>query len=646
MGVGRPSGPVSISLLGLAEIAFPTTLAVFPSRGFCLLALLALAPARTMTRAQAAGQLWESGDTSASLTNMRQLLLRMQRALPMLDCVLSVDDKSLRLVEAPSLDVCRFLELGAGPPHELLQDLMSLYRGDLLYGMEGLNRELSENLTIARTYLRERYFALAHDALKGITQYGHVDLELLHAAEGHVLAIDNSREETYRALISAYGAVGRPEEAKRLYGLLKGILHRDGIDSPVLETRTSLIKATTKIVPPPPASVSTRDLLNIPLPRVALLAPNWVSPPGSTENVVRALVEDVANELARHKSLITLAAHSSFQAANDGGALQDNVRLRASYTVSSFVRPGNEMSRLCVRLVNCDSGAIIWSGEYPLEPRLLLESRNLFAARIASELSRAVETDSLALPSTNPSSYVLFLRAQHALKACDLKSVRRARRLYVDAVNDDSRFAEAYSGISCSLYLEWLLLGGNDPKLLAEARELAARAITQDPKSSAGYWREAMVALYQHDFDRSERRFQEGLELHPHSADIMLDYADAMGFVGDANEAWRMFERALDLNPSPPDHYWWAGASIAFSRADYRKAIELCGNLNSDESVLRLLAASHGQLGNQVEAREYGYRLMETYPGESAESMTRLQPHRSKADLEPFIDGLRMAGIK
>jgi tetratricopeptide (TPR) repeat protein len=151
------------------------------------------------------------------------------------------------------------------------------------------------------------------------------------------------------------------------------------------------------------------------------------------------------------------------------------------------------------------------------------------------------------------------------LRPGPLATIHRWMRCVVseETLSEDRGFADAYSGASCSLYLEWLLLGGNDPTLLTEARELAEQAIRHDPSNSAGYWRKAMVGLYQHDFDGSQECFVRARELHPNSADILLDHSDAMGFVGDADQAWTMFERAIDLNPTPPDHYWWAGATGA-----------------------------------------------------------------------------------
>jgi len=598
-----------------------------------------------MTRIHAAAQLWESEDTHSSLGNMRQLILRMFKAMPSLSSAFAVDEKSLRITDPTRIDVCRFLDSDELSTAAGLPRLMEIYRGDLLQGIDSSVPD--DAFAVPRAYLRERYFGFAYSALKELTHYGRAKLSLIRAIERHALAIDGTREETYKALIAAYGAIGQADESRRVFALLTDVLRLEGIDNTASEARSLLVRATARSVPVRSASNEPEKQSAGLRPRIALLAPNWVIH-SDTGNTLRAFVEDAANELARYKSIVALASHSTFQAANDGGMLSNNASLRADYTVSSFGRPGPGFGELTVRLVNTRSGAIVWSGEYLLESDHIVRSNRHLTARIASALSSAVERDSMMSPerTADANAYLMFLKAQRALKACDLRSVRRARRCYAEAIAQDNHFADAYSGVSCSLYLEWLLLGGNDPMLLTEARELSERAISCDPTNSAGYWRKAMVALYQHDFDESEECFVKARELHPNSADILLDHSDAMGFVGDADQAWRTFEQAIDLNPTPPDHYWWAGASVAFSQADYRKAIELCNRLSNDEPVLRLLAASHGHLGNLTEAKEYGRRLKENYPDETAESMTRLQPHRSKSDMRPFVEGLRIAGVR
>jgi hypothetical protein len=123
----------------------------------------------------------------------------------------------------------------------------------------------------------------------------------------------------------------------------------------------------------------------------------------------------------------------------------------------------------------------------------------------------------------------------------------------------------------------------------------------------------------------------------------MLQYGDPLRN-GDAEAGWRQFELALDLNPRPPDHYWWAGASIAFHRQDFPR-LSVSRNLTSEEPVLRLLAASHAHLGDLGTARMYGRQLNELYPGQSAAEMVELVPDRNHEDRQLFFEGLRLAGI-
>jgi tetratricopeptide (TPR) repeat protein len=499
--------------------------------------------------------------------------------------------------------------------------------------------------------VRERYFSIIADCLREIVRYANADISILRAAELHAFSIDSTREEIGRSFIASYGAIGRPEEARRVYETLSRALKLDGIDAPVPETRAAAVRATTHVLENKNERRTVRERRRYfaeAIPRVALLAPRWVEAGADSQNFHRSLIEDIANELARYRTLVAIAPHSSFQVKDDGGLVARNDVLRADYSLSSLVRPGEGLGVLSARLVDTASAAIVWAEEFPLQHENIIGSSRLLIARIAAEVSGAIESDSFRrLERTdNPSSYLMFLRGQRALNMSDLRSVRRARKAFRAAIAEDDDFSEAYSGLSCSLYLEWILLGGRDPRLLADARELAEAAILRDPASSAGYWRKADVLLYQHDFDGSEECFQRASALHPNSADILLDHGDALGHIGDANQAWGMFERAIELNPTPPDFYWWVGASIAFSQAQYQKAIDLCSNFQNDEPALRLLAATHGQLGNSALAREYGRRVTEAYPDQTAEEMARLQPHRSMQQLQPFIEGLRLAGVK
>jgi tetratricopeptide (TPR) repeat protein len=301
-----------------------------------------------------------------------------------------------------------------------------------------------------------------------------------------------------------------------------------------------------------------------------------------------------------------------------------------------------------LRMVHVETQKIVWASEFPVQSEMIITCFNQLTRRIASNLANDLERHALETgrKAKQVSAYVHYLCGEESFKSCDLPNTRRARKHYLAALEADPSFAEAHSGVAKTLYFEWVLRGGDDAELLSAARKSADTAIRVDPNSAYGYWRKAMVCFYQHDFDLSEDVLEQAQSLHPNHADIILDRGDILGHIGDAVLAQELFQRAIDLNPIPPDHYWWIGAGIAFSNENYAGAVDLCGRLADDEPVLRLLAASHGQLGNKDEATTYGKRLRETYPDQSSYQMAKLQPHRTEKSLETFIEGLRIAGIK
>ena len=153
------------------------------------------------------------------------------------------------------------------------------------------------------------------------------------------------------------------------------------------------------------------------------------------------------------------------------------------------------------------------------------------------------------------------------------------------------------------------------------------------------------VALYRRDFEECEMKLAEAETLCPNSPDLLVQYADALAHLGDADAGWRKFERAIDLNPLPPDHYWWAGASIAFRQQDFAKAINLCGKLVDDEPVLPMLTSSYALLGDMEQARAHGNRLRELFPGGMAlEKGRAVTPDRTEIHRTLHIEGLRLAG--
>lgn len=629
-----------LRVLGNAELIASGQKQKLPEKGFQLLSFLTLAQTQRATRRQLADLLWDSADDTAALSNLRQLLLRLRRFTAVED-MLEADATAVWLKAAGlDSDLARFMRLVSADALPETLEALALYRGDLLDETLDTSSTYAQWLGSARSRLRDLFFAAASKALMELTRFGNAPAEDLRAIERQLLAVEDDREASYRALIEAYGRNGMRDDAVRLYASLETVLRRDFQTDVSNETRAVFRRAS--------ANAGERQIpkgrQEFDLARVAFLPLRLLSAK-SDEDMIHALFDDVANNLARYRTLTVLAIHSSFRRLGVPDELR-NMALHADYHVTGFVLP--DASSLSLSMIETKSERIIWAAEYSVTPERLAATFRMLSQQVAASLADALEHHRLtaATPDATPAAYHTFLKGKTQLKTVELPQLRRARMAFQTAASEQDHYAAAHARLAQTLYLEWLLLGGTDPQILVAARQEADRAIAYDGGGPDGYWMRGVISLYQRDFDGAAEHFATAETLGPHSADLLVQYADALSHLGQPKEGWKRFERALELNPMPPDYYWWAGASIAFVEGRYDLVLELCSKMGSDTPAIRLLAATYGLLGNERAARTFGRRVRETYPGFTGEGIGRLVPDRDRTAVVRFVEGLRLAGVE
>ncbi|CAM5776750.1 hypothetical protein LMIY3S_05690 [Labrys miyagiensis] len=645
---------IVLHLVGVPHVAKPME-GVFPGKGYILIAMLLLADSKHMSRQTIATLLWEDAPEEKALTNLRQLLTRINRFWPLEESLIEV--RGPNLAAGPAAARSDLANIMLGRRSQMLAERMAAIRlagGDLLDTLDPGGSELSQWLRTERERFRRQVLALSSDALMEMTQFAHAQKANIDEIGERMLMLEPDREETFQVLMEAHGRVGDVKEASRIFEALKRMLRHERDAEPRTETAAAMrrILANTprprlQVVAQSETPSDSRkaahitDLRN--LPRVSLFPP--LPRPGEALHPLhRMLIEDVANDLSRHSTFVVTAPHSSFDvaASDDRGKL---AALRSGYLISGYLVPGGE--QMALRLTRHPSNEIIWAAEYRVAPEELSVAFRMISRRIALTLVSEIERDQLDRMRTNPApmAYRHYLEGQVFFKNCDLPKLRRARVEFQKAASLDKYFAAARGAIANALHLEWLMLGANDPALLMQARYEAEAAIEMDAGSSIGYWMSAVVALHQRDYDKAAEQFLEAETLNPHSADLLESHGDCLAHMGQPDAGWERFQRALELNPFPPDRYWWGGATIAYFRHDFATAIDLCNKMQSDQPVLRLLAICHGNLGNKDKARTYGARLKETYPGITISDVVKLIPDRRGIMKEVISRGLKVAGI-
>ncbi|MEQ8375007.1 MAG: SARP family transcriptional regulator [Roseibium aggregatum] len=607
-----------------------------------MLAVLLLVPGNELARQKAAALLWEDVAQTRAMANLRQLLVRVQSKQPEAGPLIETTQTRISLGPgAQSSDLAAFLQSCKATDLEGMMAGIEQFTGELLDGMEFEGEQLNLWLLTERASLREKLFNRAAAALEETTRFGADRGGNIGKIADRLLAFEPDSPECYRIISKAYGRCGDQDGVDRIDRLMNSVLN------PALPrvpgNTSSKPSGTVWVAPTGVKPVEERPAPpKPPVPRVAFSSPRHIDQHPNAQ-LAEAFVEDVANSFSRFKTFVVVSPFSTMRDFR-GGNISNWEKIRSNYSVQSFLLPGSQ--KISFTVIDDGTGEIIWSAEYSMEPEDLHYTFRLLAKTVAANLAQQIERQMLdSGRSINAQSYLHVLRGQNLIKTCNLSMIRRARKEFRQGLTYDKDLSIARARIAQTMQLEWLLLGGTDPHLLHRAKAEADAAIEIDSTAGIGYWMAAVIALYQRDYTTSEAKFQEAETLSPNSSDLLIQHADALAHFGKPKDAWNRFKHAIDLNPLAPDIYWWAGASIAFKLADYAEAVRLCKQMDDEEPALRILTASLALDGQIESARQYARRLMDVYPGMTAQEISRFMPDKNPENSKIFLEGLKLAGF-
>jgi len=257
--------------------------------------------------------------------------------------------------------------------------------------------------------------------------------------------------------------------------------------------------------------------------------------------------EEILNLLAQIQPLKVIARTSSFSFKGkevDIATMAQQLNVR-NVLEGSVRRSGNRV-RITAQLIDAKDSSHLWSQTFDRD----YDAENLF--NIQSEIARAItnrlrmtltgedEARLANVPTKNTEAYAAYLLGRQRLTDRKVDGLADAVDQFALAIELDSQFAGAYSGLADACYLYDTYSGGqsqeNCPPSLAGREQLARKAVELDPESG-----EAWVSL--------------GAAL-----DNQVDYS--LEDVPKAREAIAAYERGLELNPTLSQGYHWYGLAL------------------------------------------------------------------------------------
>lgn|GEM_PF-183949 len=384
---------------------------------------------------------------------------------------------------------------------------------------------------------------------------------------------------------------------------------------------------------------------------VAVLPFSALDSGARADGLGEALTVELVGALSRFRQLFVLAQHTSLA---QQGLLQDKAalgrRLGARYLVDGSIRCQGEAFRISVQLVESAAGGYLWSETYAGASRDLFAIQDEITQRIVSTLVSNIEHSALRAPA-GPSAganYTDVIRARHLVyRMREAADTHQARQLFERVLAADTTFAPALSGLALAHMTDLLMSWSDDPQAcVPQATRYAEQALELDPTDSLAHAMFGITSLWRRRYVEAMTHLDRAIELNPNHADAFAGKGLALIFTGQSEAGVQQFTQALERNPFPPSWYLWALAIAQYNIGHYRQAVHTLLRISAPNRFhRRVLAASYARLGNDDNAREQRDLVMAETPGYTAADSWRTQPYADPGDIQPFIDGLVLAGF-
>ena len=323
------------------------------------------------------------------------------------------------------------------------------------------------------------------------------------------------------------------------------------------------------------------------------------------------MAEEIINLLVKIPGLKIIGRTSSFQFK---GQFQDlrgiGAQLGVTYILQGSVRKSGDRLRVTAQLIDSRDGAHLWSQTYERDLNDVLNMQDEIAMAIVRAMQ--IEVVGFVIASRpalrNTEAYTQYLQGFHNFGRFDRQGLEQALSDFQRSLELDPAFAPAahMQGAACALLGLWGFLA---PAIAFErARDAQEHALKLDPTLAIAHAVLGLVHCADWDWASADRDFQQALSLGPREAVVLFLAADNCRIMGRWDEALKLVNRSLALDPLSPN-----GNSALAAIQVHR------GRLQEAEAAARRTLASspaftfaHSNLGVVLLARgEAGAALVE-----------------------------------
>lgn len=404
-------------------------------------------------------------------------------------------------------------------------------------------------------------------------------------------------------------------------------------------------------------SVSKDDRKGV-RPSVAVLPFDNMSGDLEQEYFADGISEDIITALSKIRSFLVIARNSTFSykgKAVDVKQIASDLGVR--YVLEGSVRKVGNRVRITAQLIDAGTGHHVWAERYDRDLSDIFELQDEMTQTIAGAIEpelNAVERERAA--NTSPENLDAWEMYQYGLWnmwTWTQEGIDKGIETFKQAIGLDPGFAPAHAYLSYSLYLKVILGWADEPDaLLSEGLASAERAIQCDNRDPVSYFSAGRIQIMLGNHDASIGAIGTALELNPNFAHANHALGFALTLAGEYEPAKLAAQKAIQLSPRDP-------ALCAFTVC-HALTFVLAGEKEEALAWAKktvqigkptgywgpaMLAAAHANLGQMKQARRYVAEALEAKPDLSVTFLKKTLPTKHEGGLEPYLEGLREAGL-
>jgi TolB-like protein len=325
------------------------------------------------------------------------------------------------------------------------------------------------------------------------------------------------------------------------------------------------------------------------------------------------ITDDIITQLSKIAQLRVISRTAMLKYKQSvAGPKEIGAALGVSSVLEGSVRRTPGQVRITARLIDAQDDGLLWTENYDRPRADIFAIQSDLAQNIAAALKVKLLPEEKGRiekkPTDNTEAYSLYLRGRHFFFLETKEDVLKSLSFFQQAIEQDSVFALAWSGLSAAYFLldlNW----GTRPQYRGESLSAVRRALTLDPALAEGYVALGLIQMaYDRDWKGAEASYERAIGLNPNHWNAHREYGELLLRKGRVDAAIVELKRAVELEPlslHPLTLLGWAYLEAGEHRLAIERLQEAQDLSKGEYDITRtLLAWEYLREGSRERARE------------------------------------------